>query len=115
MRLIKSFMNAGRGVAHVWESQVNFRIQVVAAMLVVAAMFIFDVQPWQKITLLLLAMTVLVLEIINTVFEHLVDLFEPRLHHYVRDIKDLMAAAVLLSSVVAVGGAIIIFWPFVIG
>ena len=114
MRLIKSFRNASRGVVHVWQSQPNFRIQVVAAIVVVIVMFVFRVPPWQKVTLLLLVMTVLVLEIINTVFEHLVDLFEPRLHHYVRDIKDLMAAAVLLSSLVAVGVALVIFWPLVI-
>lgn len=115
MRLIKSFMNASRGVAHVWKTQPNFRIQILAAIIVIVAMFYFSVPPWQKVTLLLLVMVVLVLEIINTVFEHLVDLFEPRLHHYVRDIKDLMAAAVLFSALISVGVAIVIFWPLVIG
>ncbi len=113
MRLIKSFLNAGRGVVHVWQSQLNFRIQVTAAVVVVVAMFVYNVQPWQKVALLLLIMTVLVLEIVNTVSEHLVDMLEPRLHHYVRDIKDLMAAAVLLASLVSVGVALVIFWPLI--
>ena len=111
MRLIKSFFHAARGVRHVWRSQLNFRVQVIAAILVVIAMFIFPVQPWQKVTLLLLIMTVLILEIVNTASELLVDLFEPRLNHYVRDIKDLMAAAVFLASLVAVAVAVIIFLP----
>lgn len=114
MRLVKSFLHASRGVRHVWKTQLNFRVQVVAAALVVAAMFVFDVQPWQKVTLLLLIMTVLILEIVNTVSEHLVDLFEPRLNHYVRDIKDLMAAAVFLASFVAIAIALVIFGPFVV-
>lgn len=114
MRLIKSFYHAARGVRHVWKSQLNFRVQVIAAVLVVNAMFVFRVQPWQKVTLLLLIMTVLILEIVNTASEHLVDLFEPRLNHYVRDIKDLMAAAVLLASLVAIAVALVIFWPFVV-
>ena len=113
MRLIKSFLHAARGVRHVWRTQLNFRVQVIAAAFVVAAAFIFNVQPWQKVTLLLLIMTVLILEIVNTASEHLVDLFEPRLNPYVRDIKDLMAAAVLLASLVSVSVALIIFWPLI--
>ncbi len=114
MRLIKSFMHASRGVVHVWQSQLNFRIQSVAAVVVIVAMFAYRVQPWQKVALLLLIMTVLILEIVNTASEHLVDMLEPRLHHYVRDIKDLMAAAVLLASLVSVAVALVIFWPFVV-
>lgn len=66
--------------------------------------------------LLVLSMAlVLILEVVNSVFEQLVDLLKPRLHYVVGEIKNMMAAAVLLASLAAavVGG--VIFWPYALG
>jgi len=57
-------------------------------------------------------MWVLILELINTVVERVVDILKPRIHPYARLIKDLMAAVVLISSIVAVIVGIIIFYPY---
>ena len=57
-------------------------------------------------------MTVLVLELLNSSIERLVDLAKPRLHEEAGTIKDLMAGAVLLASMVAVIVGILIFWPY---
>jgi diacylglycerol kinase len=56
-------------------------------------------------------MTVLVLELINSSMERLVDLVKPQLHESARDIKDLMAAAVLMASFFAVLIGLMIFLP----
>ena len=53
----------------------------------------------------------LILEIINTIFERLLDLLKPRLHQYVKDIKDMTAAAVFISSLAAIIIGLIIFLP----
>ncbi len=58
-------------------------------------------------------MWVLIMELINTVFERIADVIKPRIHPYVRLIKDVMAAVVLISSLVAVAVGIIIFLPYV--
>ena len=63
---------------------------------------------------LLRCMTALVMELINTVFERVVDILKPRVHPYARLIKDLMAATVLITSIVAVVVGIIIFYPYII-
>jgi diacylglycerol kinase len=60
-------------------------------------------------------MAVLVLESLNTIFEHLSDILKPRLHDYVRIIKDIMAATVLITSLGALVVGIIIFWPYFFG
>jgi len=44
--------------------------------------------------------------------ERLADLMKPRMNAYVRDIKDIMAAAVLVASVFAVAIACLIIWPY---
>jgi diacylglycerol kinase len=55
---------------------------------------------------------VLVLEIINSIFERIVDVYKPRLNPYVRDIKDMMAAAVLIASLGAAIIGLMIFIPY---
>ena len=109
--LIKSFRYAARGVKYAFQNGQNFRIQIAAACLVILMMFIFSVTRNEAIILCLLIVLVLVLELINTTFEKMVDLLKPRLHHYVEIIKDLMAAMVLLASLGALIVALIIFVP----
>jgi diacylglycerol kinase len=55
---------------------------------------------------------VLVLELLNSMLERLVDLVKPRMHGYVRDIKDLMAAAVLVTAGFAAVVGLIILLPY---
>ena len=55
----------------------------------------------------------LVLELLNGAVERLVDLFKPRMHAYAEQIKDMMAGAVLVSSIGALIVGILVFWPHV--
>ena len=113
-RLFKSFKYALRGFGHLWRSEQNFRIQIIAGVLAIAAAWSFPLEVWQRITIVLLVSMVLILEIINSVIERLVDVLKSRIHPSVRDMKDMMAAAVLLSSFVAlvIGG--IILYPYIV-
>ena len=58
-------------------------------------------------------MFVLIFELTNTVLERVVDILKPRIHPYARLIKDLMAAVVLISSIVSVIVGVIIFYPYI--
>ncbi|TSC84632.1 MAG: diacylglycerol kinase [Parcubacteria group bacterium Gr01-1014_13] len=111
-RLLKSFVDAIRGLKHVFKSEQNFRIQVLVGFLVLAAAVYFPLRSWEVILIVLLVLLVLLVEILNTVFEYFSDLLKPRLHHYVGVIKDVMAGAVLLTSLVATVVGIIIFYPY---
>lgn len=105
-------MDAIRGLKHVFKSEQNFRIQVFVGLFVLLAAFYFPLRSWEVILIVLLVLLVLLVEILNTVFEYFSDLLKPRLHHYVGVIKDVMAGAVLLTSLVATVVGIIIFYPY---
>ena len=111
-RLLKSFADAMCGLSHVFKSEQNFRIQVLLGFFVFIAAAYFPLHSWEVILLILLTLLVLLVEILNTAFEHFSDLLKPRLHHYVGVVKDIMAGAVLLTSVVAVAVGVIIFYPY---
>lgn len=110
--LLKSFLNAGRGLVHVFKTEKNFRIQCLAGVLVLLLAFYFPLKIWEIILCVLLITLVLTMELLNTAMEYFSDLLKPRLHHYVASVKDIMAAAVLISSLGALIAGLIIFIPY---
>lgn len=110
--LYSSVKNAFRGVSVVFHSEQSFRIQVVGALAAILLATVFRISTNQFLIILVLIGAVLTLEIVNTIFERLVDSFQPRIHPMVRDIKDIMAGAVLIASVVSLVAGIAIFWPY---
>ena len=68
----------------------------------------------QAIALLLLIILVLTLELINSILERFVDVFKPRIHPMVEEIKDLMAGAVLIASLGALIVGLLIFLPYLV-
>jgi len=113
-RFFKSVQHALRGVSVVFGAEQSFRIQVAIALLVMVAGIVFQVKTYEWIILVLLVGSVLTLELINSIFERMVDSFKPRIHPMVKDIKDIMAGAVLIVSVIATVVGITIFYPHLV-
>lgn len=111
--LIKSFYYACRGVKYAYQHEQNFRLQVIIGLIVCLFMLVFRVTRNEAIILFLLIFLVLILELINTTFEKMVDILKPRIHDYVAVIKDFMAAMVFLASLGAFIIALIIFLPYI--
>lgn len=112
-KLKRSVSHALDGLSYALTHERNFRIELVAAFTVLAFIFIFKVKNWEAIVLILMIMWVLITELTNTVLERVVDILKPRIHPYARLIKDIMAAVVLISSLVAIIVGVIIFYPYV--
>lgn len=111
-RLFSSIRHALRGVYVVFRDENNFRIQLVATVLVLCSATYVHVRVWEYILLILLCAAVLILELCNSVIERIADGLKPRLQPIVRDIKDVMAGAVLLTALTAVVIGVIIFLPY---
>ena len=109
----KSFSHAFRGLRYVIKNEKNFQNELIISFLVILAMIYFDVTRSEAVVLFLVISGVLVMELMNTVVERVVDILKPRIHPYARLIKDLMAASVLLSSILAVIIGLIVFVPYI--
>jgi len=109
-KFFRSVVNASRGIKYAAKEQ-NFKIQIIIAIIVIFFAQYFNLREWEKLALVLIIVLILVLEILNTVFERVVDILEPRVHPYAKIIKDMMAAAVFISAIGAVIIGIIIFGP----
>ena len=110
-RFWRSFRYARQGLRRALVSENSFRIHVVVAILVIAAMFIVQLSRIEIAIVVLVMSTILTLELVNTIVERFVGLLEPRVHPYVGIIKDLMAAAVLITTVAAIIIGFLVFWP----
>ncbi len=110
-KLFKSFSHALRGIKSVFVSEQSFRIQVIIGTLVIVLAFVWPLETWEHILIMLLVGMVLILELINSTFERMADGFKPRLNPIVAEIKDIMAGTVLLSSVLAAVIGLFILGP----
>lgn len=113
-QLAKSFKYAWKGVGIVFRSEQNFRIQLLVGAFVFAAALFFSLPLWRIIVLLMVITFILTLELVNSILERMVDAFHPRIHQTVAEMKDIMAATVLLATLGAVVIGIILFWPYVL-
>lgn len=111
-RFTKSLRHAWDGICYAMRHEKNFRIEVAVAIIVLFLTIFFKIKSWEAVILILMIMWVIICELINTVLERVVDILKPRIHPYARLIKDLMAAVVLISSVVAIIIGVIIFYPY---
>lgn len=101
-RLVQSFMYAGRGLRLVWSNELNFRIESSVALLVIILGWWLQLGTVKMTILVLTCGLVLALEVVNTMIERISDVLKPRLDQYVRQIKDLSSAAVLIAAGIAI-------------
>lgn len=112
-RFARSLRFAWNGLATLAREEQSFRLQLLAAAALTVLVFLFDLSRSETAILVVVAAFTLVLELLNGAVERLVDLFKPRIHAYAEQIKDMMAGAVLVSSVGALIVGILVFWPHV--
>jgi diacylglycerol kinase len=111
-KLIKSFRFAGEGLLYLVKTEQNFRIETVGAAVVVMLMIYIQPTAVETVILSVVTASVLVMEIMNTVLERLLDILTRRKSKNFKVLKDIMASAVLLNAIVAIFAAIIIFGKY---
>lgn len=111
-KFMRSLRFAGRGVVSLARQEQSFRVQLLAAAVVLILILVFQLKRSEIALLLVVTTSVLVLELLNSAVERLVDLFKPRIHRYAEEIKDMMAGAVLVGSFGALLVGLLVFWPY---
>lgn len=111
-RLIKSFGYAFKGLFKTFHEEQNLRIQTSASLVVIGLGIYFRISRAEWISLVLVIALVLVVEITNSAVERITDVLKPRINSYIKEIKDIMAAAVLLSSIAAIVVGLFVFSPY---
>lgn len=109
--MIKSLINAIKGLKSVLSSQPNFTIQIGFAILTVILGFYFELSPTEWALVIISGSLVFVAESFNTAIEYLTDLVSPDFNPLAGRVKDIAAGAVLLACIGAALIGIFIFFP----
>ena len=107
-----SFRYAFGGIKYTFKNSRNFKIQVIFAFFSLILGSIFQLDQINYLILLVTIFSVLILEILNTSIESLVDLVvKKKFSNLAKIAKDCSAGAVLLASINSVIIGIYIFFP----
>lgn len=97
---------AWAGIVHAVRAEHSVRFHLFALGLVLIALTVFRPEPGWWAMVILASAAVISAELFNTAIEHLADHLHPEIHPSIRIVKDCAAAAVLVSSVAALGVAV---------
>lgn len=106
-----SFKHALDGFVYAVRTQPNFRIHLLATVIVVFLGLYFYISPIEWLILIFTVNMVLVAEMVNTSIESMVDLITTERRADAKTAKDVSAATVLISSTLSVIVALFIFLP----
>ena len=110
--ILKSFRYAFSGISYVLKTSRNFKIQLIFAVTSLMIGFLLQISQSNYVILIATIMFVLILEILNTSIESIVDLVVKKEFSFLAKIsKDTSAGAVLLASINSVIIAVYIFVP----
>lgn len=105
-----SLRHARRGLKTIFFSERNFRNHLSIGIVVLLFAWWKNISLDHWLILVLVIALVLILEIINSSLERLVDILAPQTHQVAKEIKDSMAAMVLVAAIMAVLLGIMIFF-----
>jgi len=111
---LKSQGYARNGVKLIFRNERNFRIDIVVAVLVVIAGFLFKISHTDWIAISLVISMVFTAEVLNSAIEALCDTVSQDFKVNIKYAKDVSAGAVLISALVSIITGLIVFLPYII-
>ena len=107
----KSFKFAFEGIKAVFKEEPNLRIHFIFAIFALVAAFLLGFSTIEWLILAFTISFVLILELLNTALEAIVDLVSPEIKPEAKIAKDVSAAAVFLAAAFSVVVGIVLFLP----
>ena len=108
--LKNSFRVAFSGLKHGIFKERNSRIMFVVSCIVITVSFILRISKLEMLVIATTCFFVIILEMINTSVEKLLDVLYPNHHPEIGLVKDIMSGMVLLGSILSVVVGFIILW-----
>lgn len=108
-QVVKKFSFALDGLKAAYRLEQSFRIQLAVSVAIVFAGSVLGLTQIEWLFLITAIGVVLSLELLNTMIEKMLDLLHPARHDSVKLIKDVSAAAVLISSLAAAIVGLLVF------
>ncbi len=109
-RLIKATGYSWQGLQAAWKNEAAFRQETALAVVAIVFAFWLDVDAISRVLLIGSVMLIVIVEILNSAIEAVVDRFGGEIHPLSGRAKDMGSAAVLLTILLAVFVWISVLW-----
>lgn len=113
LKMIKSFSFAYKGLKHALKYENNFRFHLLAVVLMIICGTYFHISTPEWVCITLCCGLVISTEIINTAIEKMIDIISPEFQVKAGTVKDLAAAAVLITAIMSFIVFLIIFSKYI--
>lgn len=110
----KSFLYAGEGLKTALKQEPNLRVHIAIAIIVLFLAILLGFNVFEWLLLLFAISLVIILELVNTAIESLVDIVSPEVKDKAKIAKDVSAASVFVAALVSIMVGIILFLPKII-
>ncbi|AJI82158.1 TPA: diacylglycerol kinase [Yersinia enterocolitica] len=112
-RIYKAAGYSVKGLTAAWKNEAAFRQEAVAAILAIILAFWLDVDATARILLVASVVLVIIVEVINSAIEAVVDRIGSELHELSGRAKDMGSAAVFLAILLALFIWVTVLWQHV--
>jgi len=109
VRLVRSFFYSLQGLSACFKNEEAFRIEAILFLVLLAVIIMIPVSPLLKLLLFFVNCLVLIVELLNSAIEAVVDRASPEYHELAGRAKDMGSAAVFIS-LLAAG----VFWAYAV-
>ena len=110
-KFFHSFLYAARGIRQCYQTELNFRFHLLAAVCALVLGGVLRITPAELCLILIVISLVISAEIANTAIEKFCDFTHPAQNETIGAIKDISAGMVLVTAIGALGVGIVIFVP----
>jgi diacylglycerol kinase len=113
-KCIRSFQYTMHGLRHAILFENNFRIEIFFAIVVIAVSLFFNINHIEWLIVIINIGLVLMAELFNTAIEKTCNIICTKIHPSIKVIKDVSAAAVVITALCAFICGCIIFCPHIL-
>jgi diacylglycerol kinase len=112
-KFLKSFSHTLYGLQHALVHEQNFRIELFCAIAVCGCGYLFKIAKIEWFIVIINIAAVLTAELFNTALENLCDIVQKEIDPTIKIVKDVSAAAVVITALCAFICGCIIFIPII--
>ncbi len=109
-RILPAMGYAVAGLKAAWQNEHSFRQEIVMVLILTVTALVLPISAFQKMFLIAVLVFVLIVELINSAIEAIVDRVSLEKHPLSKNAKDMGSAAVMLSIFVAAGCWIVVLF-----
>jgi len=97
--LFKNTQYALDGLIHAYKTEVSFKLELLISFIVFPAIYLSPFELWMKAILIFTYFLIMIIELVNSALENVVDLVTKEIHPLAKSAKDIGATAVMFTII----------------